>query len=699
MNVAWFIPCFAAAGAALVLASILVWKKKPAHLFETLSLVLGTVAWIHLSTALAFLNGTASLGWWQILLIGNLALPVALYAVPLVFITRLSPSPVSSQVWQGGAIFFLAALAGVMVLIFPHEFLGIVPDQNAVIFKAPWGRVIWSFMIVALLVSVSSLEQVMRTIRDPLRYQLKFVIIGLAGIGGVAIAQAGRMLLLPVWKSDFVWVSATAACISIGLIAFGLARFRVQDLKQNLYVSQKALFTSLSFFLVGGYLLAVGLLTEIVQRTGWAFSWAVSLLIIFLAVMALLVVVVSRQARGELQHFLRRHFYRSKYDYRAQWLEMTHTFVSSCSTDHILDEFLPLVSRTFSASRITMWLRYEADGRFHQVRSVNTENPPEALKPTHSVVASLKGNHDPINLKTAALVPCADVDQFLRATQAMVCVPFTSATDQLMGFLTLSSDLRGRDYEQDDYDLLRVMAHHVAMLLNQTRLMEERKAAAEWGAVHRFSSFYLHDLKNIASGLSLIIQNAKVHGDDPEFQASLLRTISATAQRMTGIIEQLSSQVKRQVDLAPSSFQLTDINVLVAETIGSMDGTGIKPHVAGGSALPPVSIVPDQFKNVLLNVILNAKQAMGETGAIDVMTERRNEYVAVTVQDTGPGILSSRMRTLFQPFRSTKKRGLGIGLYQCKHLIEQNKGSIRVESREGEGTRVIIALPIAHQMK
>jgi len=71
-----------------------------------------------------------------------------------------------------------------------------------------------------------------------------------------------------------------------------------------------------------------------------------------------------------------------------------------------------------------------------------------------------------------------------------------------MGFVTLSQELQRGRYGNDDFDLLRAMAHHVTMLLIQVDLMEERAAAAEWEAVHRFSGFYLHDLKNLASSLS-----------------------------------------------------------------------------------------------------------------------------------------------------------------------------------------------------
>src|SRR5581483_7456191 len=106
----------------------------------------------------------------------------------------------------------------------------------------------------------------------------------------------------------------------------------------------------------------------------------------------------SRRIRAELRRFIARHFYRSKYDYRAQWLEVTEAFRGCLSVESVLDRLLELLSRTFGAPRISIWMHCETDGRFHQVRSINTEAAPLPLDPGHPAVARLAAADEPVPL-------------------------------------------------------------------------------------------------------------------------------------------------------------------------------------------------------------------------------------------------------------------------------------------------------------
>ena len=109
---------------------------------------------------------------------------------------------------------------------------------------------------------------------------------------------------------------------------------------------------------------------------------------------------------------------------------------------------------------------------------------------------------------------------------------------------------------------------------------------------------------------------------------------------------------------------------------------------------PDVIIDPEQFRSVLQNLVLNAIEAIPDQGAILVETLTENGSAILVVSDTGRGISPEFIRQrLFRPFQTTKKRGLGIGLYQCRQIVQQAGGSLAVESQEGKGTRMIVRLP------
>ena len=694
MSSLWIIPCFAGAMGALVLAFLFAWKRKKRYELEALMSVMVVVAWIQFFNGLAFLYGGQASMLGQMTLIGELALPIALYHVGLSLTKQLLNTVDMGRVWRFRVMSILAFVMGIFVIGSPHLVMTSMLDGGEIVFMQPAGRVIWSFVLIVLVLGLAEFERILRASRDPLRYQLKFILIGLGGIAAFEIVQSSQLLWLPVWKQEYLLVSGIVSVICLGLIAFGLGRWRIQELGQKLYLSHQVLYTSFTFLFVGIYLIGVGILAKAIQQTQWALSEAFGMLLAFLGILALVVVLFSRQARAELQVFIARNFYRSKYDYRLQWLQLTEAMSASHSIDTILDQFLNILSRTFGASRVMIWLECEADKQFHQIRSVNIEPPPRPLRADHSLIVDLKEKGETVQLSDMSSETPNDLQEFQKTTQAAVCVPLQITIGQLIGFVTLSQELQGRSYGKDDFDLLRAMAHHVTMVLTKIKLMEERTASAEWEAVHRFSAFYLHDLKNLASGLSLVVQNAEVYGHDQEFHASAIRTIGNTAQRMMGLIGKLSAQSRDAGKVSIESFQAMDINVLVSETINSLNGAGCRLQFTASSDLPCVPVQPEPMKQVLLNLLLNARQATGDRGTIEVKTRQEGDSVLISVIDQGPGIPASQLRTLFQPFRSTKKGGLGVGLFQCKQIVEQHKGSIQVDSEEGQGTQVVIALPV-----
>lgn len=138
------------------------------------------------------------------------------------------------------------------------------------------------------------------------------------------------------------------------------------------------------------------------------------------------------------------------------------------------------------------------------------------------------------------------------------------------------------------------------------------------------------------------------------------------------------------------------------EKMAEKSGITIKSDLA--SELPPCLIDVRQLRQVFLNLLKNATEAMPKGGTITVRCGYRpggisagisaNEgSVTVEVEDTGIGVPSRDLETIFKPFYSTKQKGMGLGLSLCKGIIEKHGGSIRVESQEGKGSRFIVEIP------
>ena len=131
---------------------------------------------------------------------------------------------------------------------------------------------------------------------------------------------------------------------------------------------------------------------------------------------------------------------------------MTKAFRSASSVEVILDQLLQVLSGTFGAARISIWMPYEAGGRFHQGRTANTEPTPSPPPTSHPEVVQLLDTDNPLELDHPALSngPGADIaGPFFKATHAVLCVPICSG-DQLIAFVILSQELHGKRNGTDD---------------------------------------------------------------------------------------------------------------------------------------------------------------------------------------------------------------------------------------------------------
>jgi signal transduction histidine kinase len=192
----------------------------------------------------------------------------------------------------------------------------------------------------------------------------------------------------------------------------------------------------------------------------------------------------------------------------------------------------------------------------------------------------------------------------------------------------------------------------------------------------------------------MVVQNSEKYGHDRDFQESAMRIVRNTSQRIIDLMAKLADDSKDFNTDRARNVQPVDMNELIAETVEELGGEGCTTIFCFGENLPTIHVKVEPLKQVLLNVILNARQAMDGIGVIHIFTTSNGLDLMVEIVDEGPGIPIDRLENLFQPFKSSKKTGLGVGLFQCKQMVEDNHGQIRIESQEGHGTKVILTFPV-----
>ncbi len=237
------------------------------------------------------------------------------------------------------------------------------------------------------------------------------------------------------------------------------------------------------------------------------------------------------------------------------------------------------------------------------------------------------------------------------------------------------------------------MGDQIAVGLVNLRLTEEIMRAKELEAFQAISAFFVHDLKNAASTLSLTLQNLPVHFDDPIFRQDALRGIGETANRINQLISRVGAL--RHLELKLTEL---DLNLLVADALEALKGAPEINVVQELRLQPKLKVDRDQFGSVITNLLLNARDAVRPGGEVRIETSQIDSWAVLSVADNGCGMSPAFLKaSLFRPFQTTKKKGLGIGMFQSKMIIEAHRGRIQVESAPGAGTTFRIMLPLKHQ--
>jgi len=492
----------------------------------------------------------------------------------------------------------------------------------------------------------------------------------------------------------------TSLLLGTLLLAFSFLRTGLSEV--DVYPSHAFLYGSLTIVLVGVYLLSVGVLAEIVARFGGDQAFALKALLLLLTLVGLAVVLMSDRVRHRTQQFISRHLRRPVYDYRRVWAAFTERTTSRLDQADLCRAVAMLIAETFNTLSVTVWVvdPHRQQLRFGASTALTEQAANELLDlgdDSAAVIAAVHAAPTPLDLSSAeggwveTLKRC-NPDHFKKGGNR-VCVPLVAA-GEVLGLITLADRVSGVQFSHEDYDLLKCIGDQVAASLLNLQLSRKLIEARELEAFQSMSAFFVHDLKNTASTLSLMLRNLPVHFNDPEFRADALRGIGASVDRLNDLVQRLAL-IRRGLEVKPV---LADLNQLVKAALGQIDGADSIEVIQELQSVPRLPVDLEQLPKVLTNLLLNAREAISGSGTIRVATMVQGGHAVVSVADTGCGMSAEFLsRRLFRPFQTTKKKGLGIGMFQSKMIIEAHGGRVEVASEPGRGTTFRVVLPLSSE--
>lgn len=529
---------------------------------------------------------------------------------------------------------------------------------------------------------------------------------GAAGSSRVLL-RSSALALACLWAFELnfhllAWLGGQPPSLLSALRGFAVAIIAVPlamgagNAEENLEFrpSRKVTFQSLSLLLVGFYIIAMLVIARSLDSLGGDLSRFTQVAFLIVASIGALLWLPSPRLRSWLRVTASKHLFAHRYDYREEWLRFTKTVGRGSNNEGTLheravkaiadvtDSNAGLLLAPNEEAELELVARWQWDGI--EVPATAARYQLAALLEEKAYILDL----DEVRAGTDRHGEVEHVPNWLiEDKDAWAVVPLLHY-DRLVGAVVLARPYTQRALDWEDLDLLRVVGQQLASYLAEQSGQEALMEASRFDEFNRRIAFVMHDIKNLASQLSLLARNAEKHAENPEFRADMLVTLKNSSDKLNALIARLSRYGSGQSS-AIETFDLTAFAQKLSDRLKHQHPVELvrRDEV-------PIYADAEALEQALIHLIQNAIDASeaGQPVLLDVTND--GVFGRIEIIDTGKGMTPGFVRSgLFKPFVSSKDGGFGIGAFEARELIRAMGGQVEVESREGLGTRFIVKLP------
>ena len=576
-----------------------------------------------------------------------------------------------------------------IVLIAPHEYLLNVIVQADLNFINDLRVVL--FLTIAI-IGISLIEQLFRNTSVESRWTIKYLCLGL-GLGFFYDFYLYADALLFKRIDPLIWESRGAINALIAPLVAVSAR-RNTDWSVNVFVSKQVVFHTTGILGAGIYLLSMAFIGYYIKDFGGEYGDFFRLIFFAAAIVLLFTLVSSGQLRAKLKVFLNKNFFKYQYDYREEWLKLINVLSPSEKDSPLFDRVINVMSGIVDSQYGSLWMCNADDrcqciaGRRDLEQSVKPEewaDTVQFMKRTHWVI-----DVDEYQYNRSIYDDLVLPEPVVSHAGIWLIVPLIHA-EKLHSFVILSHSKSIQKMNWENRDLLMMAGRQAASYMVLEESARQLAEAKQFEGFNRLSAFVIHDLKNLIAQLSLVASNAARHKHNPDFIDDAITTIENSVGKMNRLMLQLKSAGGSERRKSSDFARLVE-NVIM-EKQHQTPRPELINHLENSVYL---NAETERLSAVIGHIIQNAQDATPASGKIEVILERNNDSLSLSVVDTGSGMDEEFIKNrLFKPFDTTKGlTGMGIGAYECKEFIQGMNGEVKVESRPGQGTRFEISIPM-----
>ena len=466
--------------------------------------------------------------------------------------------------------------------------------------------------------------------------------------------------------------------------------------RRRLGFSRPLVITTTSIVIAGLLLTFTSVLAFLVRLGGDEVSQISQPFFLFLAILGIGFVLSSSTRRAQVRVWINKVFFRTKYDYNVEWRNLSERLTPRPGQDFCETATCALLP-VFQGTGGVLYLR---EGEFYVPRySHNTNDRPNPLNAAENeAFLAPMAQRGWVYAPPRSDPPMSDGNDaiprnILEQADLQLIVPLRTP-DSLLGFITLSGPTSvAANLDWEDLDFLRMVSLQISNFVAYQMLSDEVVIARQFDAFHQFTTFVVHDLKNLIAQQALVVENATRFIDNPEFVADAIKTIDNSVRKMTWMLSKLSQKSLRDIENA----KMTRVSLprAIETAIDRCKNRSPLPEFKPRVMELDIEADEENLIMALTHLMTNAQEACKPDDRVDVLLMAQDNLAVIQIIDSGCGMDEAFIRDrLFKPFDSTKKnQGMGVGAYQCKQILSKMSGQISVSSQPGEGTCFSITLP------
>lgn len=553
------------------------------------------------------------------------------------------------------------------------------------------------YLLVSLTGNLVLMFRKLRLLTGVERLQVQFVLLG------CVIATAGGLttnLLLPlVFRTSRLNIYGPIfGLVLVAFIAHAIVRYRLLNIR---------LVVRRGVTEVGASIIAGVAFLGVAGITSWTLALQLQALPIGVTlVLALLLAQAFQPLRGVVQAGLDRYFFRTRYDYAAALREISRAMSDIIELSRLFEYTCRAICETAHAERVALYVKDAGSSDYRLESSWGAEEPPlpSTIWESSLLVESLGSGQQRV-LIAADFRRQDEGDSSVESDDihrlGIECILPVLVHGRLEGFYALGSKRSGDPYFTEDIDLISAVGSQVGIAIKlhvQIGLAEAERRRAErlvsFGALARGLA---HEIKNPLVAIRTFAELLPERADDEEFRDSFAKIVVQEIMRIDDLIARL-----RDFPGSPAPrFQEVDLAYLLRDTLallrGEIERGGIRVSMNVRHRTPPILGDPAQLTQLLLNILINALQAVDHGGQITIRLSHLADRgrVLLEIADTGPGVPPEWLPKIFEPFVTTKAEGSGLGLAICREIAEAHHSIVRAENNaSGRGLNVILEFPV-----